>query len=95
MAVREYLATISGGSLVDQRAAIAERVAAPRSPQDVAKKLGLSLRSMQRAVNESGTSYEALLGDVRKELACAYLRQGKYSVLVHVPGDPPASPLGR
>jgi AraC-like DNA-binding protein len=46
----------------------------------VARKLGVSLRSLQRSLREHGTSYEHLLRAVRQELACAYLREGRYTV---------------
>jgi AraC-like DNA-binding protein len=80
-AVREYLARVETGTIVDRtRTAIAELTTREVSPDMVAKKLGMSLRSLQRSLREHGTSYEDLLRDVRRELACAYLREGRYSV---------------
>jgi AraC-like DNA-binding protein len=80
-AVREYLARVETGTIVDRaRAAIAEQTTRDVSPDSVARKLGMSLRSLQRSLREHGTSYEDLLRDVRRELACAYLREGRYSV---------------
>lgn len=80
-AVREYLARVETGTIADRtRTAIAELTTRDVSPELVARKLGTSLRSLQRSLREHGTSYEDLLRDVRRELACAYLRDGRYSV---------------
>jgi len=81
LAVREYLARIETGSIVDRaRAAIAERATGEVSPELIARKLGMSLRTLQRSLRENGSSYEELLRDVRREFACTYLRDGRYSV---------------
>jgi AraC-like DNA-binding protein len=80
-AVREYLARIDHGSVVDQvRSQLVNRLADRPTPQLVARALGMSQRSLQRRLHEHGTSYEAVLGEVRKELACAFLREGRYAV---------------
>jgi AraC-like DNA-binding protein len=80
-AVREYLARIDHGSVIDQvRSQLVNRLADRPSPQLVARALGMSQRSLQRRLHEHGTSYETVLGEVRKELACAYLREGRYAV---------------
>lgn len=80
-AVREYLARIDTGTIVDRtRAAIAEQATREVSPELIARKLGMSLRSLQRGLREHGSSYELLLRDVRREFACTYLRDGRYSV---------------
>ncbi|HEX5660634.1 MAG TPA: AraC family transcriptional regulator [Polyangiales bacterium] len=80
-AVREYLSRVETGTIADRtRTAIAELTTRAVSPELVARKLGMSLRSLQRSLREHGTSYEDLLRDVRRELACAYLREGRYSV---------------
>ena len=80
-AVRAYLARVDQGSVVDQvRSHLAGRLADRPSPQLVARSLGMSQRSLQRRLHEHGTSYETVLGEVRKELACAYLREGRYAV---------------
>lgn len=80
-AVREYLARMDHGSVVDQvRSQLVNRLADRPSPQLVARALGMSQRSLQRRLHEHGTSYESVLGEVRKELACAYLREGRYAV---------------
>ncbi len=80
-AVRDYLARVQNGTVVDRvRAAIAERMGTQLSPELVAKKLAMSVRTMQRSLREHGTSYEALLRDIREELACGYLKEKRYSV---------------
>jgi AraC-like DNA-binding protein len=81
VAVREYLARLETGTIVDRtRAAIAEQATRDVSPELIARKLGMSLRSLQRSLREYGSSYEKLLSDVRREFACTYLRDGRYSV---------------
>jgi len=80
-AVRAYLARMDNGSVIDQvRSQLVNRLADHPTPQLVARALGMSQRSLQRRLQEHGTSYEAVLGEVRKELACAYLREGRYQV---------------
>jgi AraC-like DNA-binding protein len=80
-AVRAYLARMDNGSVIDQvRSQLVNRLADHPTPQLVARALGMSQRSLQRRLHEHGTSYEAVLGEVRKELACAFLREGRYSV---------------
>lgn len=46
----------------------------------VARCLDLSPRSLQRHLEDEGTSFRSLLADVRRDLAIAYLEEGKYSV---------------
>jgi AraC-like DNA-binding protein len=80
-AVRGYLARVGAGSVVDRvRAAIAEMEPRAATPQRVAQKLGLGLRSLQRRLHEHGTSYEAILADLRFELARAMLREGRSTI---------------
>jgi len=80
-AVREYLARLDSGSIVDRaRDVIGEFQTGEISPELVAKKLGMSLRTLQRSLRERGSSYEKLLQDGRRELACTYLRDGRHSV---------------
>ncbi len=40
----------------------------------IARRLGLSLRTLQRQLREQGTSFKQLLDDTRRELAARYLR---------------------
>ena len=50
------------------------------SAEKVADALHLSLRSLQRKLAEEDSSYEALLDEARRELACSYLKDRKLSV---------------
>jgi AraC-like DNA-binding protein len=80
-AVRGYLARVATGSVVDRaRAAIAELEPRSSTPQRVAQKLGMGLRSLQRRLHEHGTNYESLLADLRFELARALLRERRSSI---------------
>lgn len=46
----------------------------------VAQGLGLSVRSMQRQLDEAGASFTSLLNEVRRELAPRYMDNPKYSL---------------
>lgn len=48
--------------------------------EQVADRLHLSLRSLQRKLAEEGSSYEALLNETRRELAQSYLQDRRYSI---------------
>jgi len=50
------------------------------SPELVARKLGVSLRSLQRRLSDQGTSYSKVLDDVRRELSMGYLDSPHYSL---------------
>jgi AraC-like DNA-binding protein len=81
IAVREYLARIDSGTIVDRaRATILEQATRDISPELVARKLGMSLRTLQRSLRAQASSYEQLLREVRRELACKYLEGNRYSV---------------
>ena len=47
----------------------------------VSKRLGLSVRSLQRKLKENGTSHQGLLDDLRHELSREYLLQSGMSVV--------------
>jgi len=80
-ALREYSARMQAGSLVDRvRTAIAARAKEEVSPELIARSLGMSVRSLQRNLQELGTSYEELSAQVKCERACAYLRNGRYTI---------------
>jgi AraC-like DNA-binding protein len=79
--VRRYLSSITQGSLVDRVCAVlAEDLSGDPSPGSVARALGLSERSMQRHLAVYGTSYAELLNETRREFACNYLREPRWSV---------------
>jgi len=50
------------------------------SHEEVAQKLNMSLRNMQRKLRETGTSYKEILDETRKELARDYLADPAYSI---------------
>jgi AraC-like DNA-binding protein len=80
-AARAYLERMEHEGIVTLvRGKLAHRLADKPSAQCIARELGMSQRSMQRRLNEAGTSYEALLGTLRKEQACAQLRDGHKNV---------------
>ncbi len=47
---------------------------------DIAQSVNMSGRTLQRKLADKGTSFSALLSDIRKELACSYLTQSHRSV---------------
>lgn len=47
----------------------------------IASNLNMSLRSFQRKLAHEGTSYSAILNQVRQEMACHYLKSPDYQVL--------------
>ena len=49
-------------------------------PAVIAKRVGMSLRNMQRKLAEEGSSFQALLDEIRAALARSYLDEGRYSV---------------
>jgi AraC-like DNA-binding protein len=63
------------------RIAIAEhlRAGAPTLEQ-IASKLGLAQRTLQRRLKDEGTRFDALLDDVRRELAKRYLGDARISI---------------
>lgn len=77
-AVREYLGRVANGSVVDRVRATMSGQLDRVSPHSVARAVGMSVRSLQRALNEQNTSYEQLLRELRRELSCTYLRQGRH-----------------
>jgi AraC-like DNA-binding protein len=81
-AVHHYLASVQVGTLIDRvRRALAERLPNGEPTADaVASTLGLSVRSLQRRLGELETSFATLLAETRRELACAHLREARYSV---------------
>lgn len=47
----------------------------------IASELNLSLRSLQRKLAQSGTSFSEVLNQVRNEMACHYLRSPRHQVI--------------
>ncbi len=70
-----------GQSMVEQvrRVLVAAMDGGDVSQESVAKKLGLSSRSMQRRLAEEGTRYNDVLADIRAEFAKRYLARGSVS----------------
>jgi AraC-like DNA-binding protein len=52
------------------------------SSELIADKLGISVRTLQRKLGEEGTSYKAVLSDLRKELALHYVKNTSLSLEV-------------
>ncbi|MCF4615477.1 helix-turn-helix transcriptional regulator, partial [Acinetobacter baumannii] len=48
--------------------------------QDVAKSLGLSIRSLQRKLSAENTSYSELLDQTRHELALSYIKNSSHNI---------------
>lgn len=48
--------------------------------EDVARKIGVSTRSLQGLLKEEGTSYQSLLNEVRKEVSIKHLKNKKFNV---------------
>lgn len=79
--VRRYLADMRDGTIVDRvRKALSEHLSGDASPGKVATMLGMSSRSLQRRLQEHGTSYVKVLADTRRELAAGYLREQHWSI---------------
>lgn len=77
-----YLARF-GRSLVRERlrAVLIEQLPSGEPSQDrAAAALHLGTRSLQRRLADEGTSYKAVLDDVRRELALSYLRDERYTI---------------
>jgi len=79
--VQRYLADMRDGSIVDRvRKTLSEQLSGDTSPGKVATMLGMSSRSLQRRLQEQGTSYVKVLADTRRELATGYLREHHWSI---------------
>jgi AraC-like DNA-binding protein len=80
--LRDYLARMDRADVVARaRKLIAERLTSGEPlAGDVARELAASPRTLQRRLNESGTSFAKLLDQTRRELAVEYLRDPENTV---------------
>jgi AraC-like DNA-binding protein len=79
----EYLARFSGSRVTHQARQVLCRLLPQGEPkrEAVAQALLLSERTLQRRLQEEGTSYQQLLDDTRRELAEQYLAQPNLTLL--------------
>ena len=79
----EQLARVPGPNLVDQvRSLLLERLPSGNATLEVvADQLGMGVRTLQRYLEEEGTSFLAILDDARRRLATQLLRSGKQKLL--------------
>ena len=98
-ALEDYLSRIDSPSLSDQvRARLARSLPAGKVEQnDMARSLNMSLRSMQRKLEQEGTSFRALVDDTRGRLARQYLSDATMSLaeVAYLLGFSEASSLSR
>jgi len=81
-AMDRYRSHWSDPGLVDHLAAVLKELLPSGEPrqEDVAQRLDMTLRTLQRRLGEAGTCYRDVLNDTRHGLAAAYLRSQQYSV---------------
>ncbi|MBM7060816.1 AraC family transcriptional regulator [Pseudomonas sp. UL073] len=79
----EYLARFSGSRVTHQARQTLCRLLPQGEPKRdaVAQALHLSQRTLQRRLQEEGTSFQQLLDDTRRELAAQYLAQPNLTLL--------------
>ncbi len=79
----EYLARFSGTRVTHQARQVLCRLLPQGEPkrEAVAQALLLSERTLQRRLQDEGTSYQHLLDDTRRELASQYLGQANLTLL--------------
>ncbi|CAD5109677.1 AraC family transcriptional regulator [Zestomonas carbonaria] len=79
----EYLARFSGSRVTHQVRQVLCRLLPQGEPKRdaVAQSLHLSQRTLQRRLQEEGTSFQHLLDDTRRELAIQYLAQPNLTLL--------------
>src|SRR5690606_2689872 len=68
--------------LVEHLSAVLKELLPSGEPrqEDVAQRLAMTLRTLQRRLGEAGTCYRDVLNDTRHSLALSYLRSEQYSV---------------
>lgn len=78
----DYLARFDRSQVAVQvRNLIIQRLPSGEPSQDeIASALHMSVRSLQRRLGEEDTSFKSLLEEIRKELACQYLKQQEKSI---------------
>lgn len=78
----EYIARLDRNNVIERvRGILAELLPQGEPNRDkVASALSMSLRNMQRKLNNKGTSYKAVLNNLREELSIQYLRQSHLSI---------------
>ena len=81
-AVAAYLARISTGSIVDRVRRILTRTLPQGEPgvPAVARALDMSARTLQRQLEEQGTTFRDVLNELRAEMAEAYLSDGRHTI---------------
>ena len=80
--VAHYLARIERGRVSSRlRSWFVDQLAAGEPTEEAAaRSLGMSLRNLQRRLEEEGTSYRKALNDTRRDIARSYLNEGHTSV---------------
>ena len=78
----KYLAKLNAEDIVQRtKAAIIEHLPDGRASDSViAESLNMSNRSLQRKLNERGTTFKKLLTEIRKELALKYIRSNQMTL---------------
>jgi AraC-like DNA-binding protein len=81
-ATAKYLADLDGDAFLSRvKRLIQDQLpGGDPSQEDVAARLSLTTRSLQRRLVDSGTTYREVINDLRQHLAMEYLSQGVYSV---------------
>ena len=80
--VQDYLAKMDRDDIVSRvnSLLVANLPAGEYGKEDAARELHMSARTLQKKLQEAGTSWRELLEGTRKELAISYLRSGRYSL---------------
>lgn len=80
--VRDYLAKLDRSDIIMQvKKSLIDYLSSDNLSEElIARKLNMSLRSMQRKLSEKGSSYKVLLDETRKELAEQYVQRTDYPI---------------
>ncbi len=80
--IKEYLAKMDKSDIVMQvKARLTDHLSAGTiTEQQIADMLNLSLRTLQRKLEEKGYTYKTLLEETRKELATQYIHNSRLSI---------------